>query len=47
MEMPKLCTEAMEEYYAKAMDALAKINKTDAEKAPFVEFAKQLMGRID
>ena len=47
MEMPRVCNEAMEEYYAKAMDAIAKINKTDEEKAPFIEFAKQLMGRID
>lgn len=47
MEMPQVCTEAMEEYYAKAMASLAKINKADEEKAPFVEFAKQLMGRID
>jgi hypothetical protein len=29
------------------MATLAKINKTDEEKAPFVEFAKNLMGRID
>jgi hypothetical protein len=29
------------------MESLAKINKTDEEKAPFVHFAKQLMGRID
>ena len=47
MEMPAVCNEAMEEYYAKAMASLAKINKTDEEKAPFVEFAKNLMGRID
>ena len=47
MEMPRVCNEAMEEYYAKAMDAIAKINKTDEEKAPFIAFAKQLMGRID
>ena len=37
----------MEEYYAKDMASLAKINKTDEEKAPFVAFAKNLMGRID
>jgi geranylgeranyl pyrophosphate synthase len=47
MEMPKVCEEAMEEYYIKAMEAIAKINKTDDEKAPFINFAKQLMGRID
>jgi geranylgeranyl pyrophosphate synthase len=47
MEMPTVCTEAMEEYYAKAMTALDKVNKTDEEKTPFVEFAKKLMGRID
>jgi hypothetical protein len=29
------------------MASLAKINKSDSEKAPFIEFAKQLMGRID
>ena len=47
MDMPTVCNEAMEEYYAKAMASLAKINKTDEEKASFVEFAKNLMGRID
>ena len=26
MEMPKVCEEAMEEYYVKAMEAIAKIN---------------------
>ena len=47
MDMPVVCAEAMEEYYAKAMTALANVNKTDEEKVPFVEFAKKLMGRID
>jgi geranylgeranyl diphosphate synthase type II len=47
MDMPAVCTEAMEEYYAKAMNSLAKIDKSDVEKAPFVAFAQKLMGRID
>ena len=47
MDMPAVCTAAMEEYYAKAMASLAKINKSEEDKAPFVEFAQKLMGRID
>lgn len=47
MDMPKECETAMNEYFGKAMDALNRINKTEEEKAPFVEFARSLMGRTD
>lgn len=47
MEMPKVCEAAMNEYFDKAMEALKRVNKTDEEKAPFVEFARNLMGRAD
>lgn len=45
LEMPSVCEAAMEEYYKKAMESLAKIDKSDEDKAPFVEFANKLMGR--
>ena len=46
LNMPAVCTAAMEEYYNKAMDALARIkSRSDREIAPFVEFARNLMGR--
>ena len=48
LDMPKVCADAMEEYYSRAMQALSRItDKDDAEKAPFVEFARSLMGRTE
>lgn len=47
MNMPSVCDDAMNEYYDIAMSALKKINKSELEIAPFVEFAQQLMGRKD
>lgn len=45
LDMPKLCEEAMDEYFGKAMKSLSLIAKSDEEKAPFIAFAKKLMGR--
>lgn len=45
LDMPKLCEEAMDEYFRKAMKSLSLIAKSDEEKAPFIAFAKKLMGR--
>ncbi len=45
--MPAICDEAMNRYYDIAIAALKKINKSESEIAPFVEFAQQLMGRKD
>ena len=45
LNIPAMCQQAMNEYYNRAMESLAKIGKSDAEKAPFVEFANKMMGR--
>lgn len=45
LDMPKLCEEAMDEYFGKAMKSLSLIAKSDEEKASFIAFAKKLMGR--
>lgn len=47
LNMPEVCSIAMEEYYNKAIDALSSINQSDDAKAPFIELAKKLMGRLD
>lgn len=45
LDMPLMCEKAMDEYFEKAMESLSRIKKSEAEKEPFVEFAKRLMGR--
>ena len=45
LEMPKMCEAAMNEFYDKAMASLARINKSDDDKAPFIAFAQKMMGR--
>lgn len=45
LELPERCKEAMEEYYNKALEYLAKVKRPEQEKKIFVQFANNLMGR--
>lgn len=39
------CHVAMQEYYKRALESLAKVKKSEADKKVFVQFANNLMGR--
>lgn len=43
--LPERCKEAMEEYYRKALENLAKVKKPEQDKKVFIHFANNLMGR--
>jgi len=45
LHLPDRCREAMEEYYQKALESLAKVKKPEQDKKVFILFANNLMGR--
>lgn len=47
MEMPKVCGDAMDEYYSQALAALDRLSVAPELRQPFVDFARSLMGRND
>lgn len=47
MEMPKVCEEAMNEYFDEAMAALGRLSVSAEARQPFVDMARALTGRID
>lgn len=47
MDMPKVCAEAMDEYFDKALASLNRLSVAPELRQPFVDFARSLMGRND
>ncbi|HPW90038.1 MAG TPA: polyprenyl synthetase family protein [Paludibacteraceae bacterium] len=47
LEIPRLCEEAISNYYNRALQALDKITDHKNDKKPFIALAEQLMQRVD
>lgn len=47
MDMPKVCEDAMNHFFAEAMQALERLSVPAEQRRSFVDFARQLMGRND